>query len=511
MRRTGHHARDPRCARRRRRALAALLAATLGLAAAGCERPPPAAAGPLPACDALHWNGEARRRPVVLLLADTTRRDRVGAYGGPARTPVFDRFAGEHLLFTSGVSQAPWTKPAVATLFTGLHPSQHGVLSHPNPMFGEREGEATASDLLPEGFDTLAETLARAGYDTAAFVSNPWLDRRMGFAQGFGHYDDSFAGNDTPGQVVVRAGLRWLGDRADEEAPYFLYLHTMDAHGPYPALRPEDVEARRDVIAADPRRIPPRVRFAIREMARYEDGSRVVEPGLPPNLALLELLYDRGVEDFDRTLGVLLEGLRARPEWEEMAVLVVSDHGEALYTRGWGSHGHGLFDDEIAVPFAARLPGVEADGPVTCPVGLVDVMATLCTYLGVSCPEQAGGQSLLAPEAWTPRYLITEGVIAKPEHRAVRNDRFALLYEPEGRRVQTADGARPWSLYDLERDPAEQRNLLAADPPAPEHERIFGVLREALETGVPEVDRPRASAPLDEDLRRRLEALGYGE
>src|SRR5262249_7734447 len=68
---------------------------------------------------------------VILVVNDAMRRDALSAYGGRARTPRFDRFAAENLLFESAMTQAPWTTPSVATLFTSLYPSQHRLASHP--------------------------------------------------------------------------------------------------------------------------------------------------------------------------------------------------------------------------------------------------------------------------------------------------------------------------------------------------------------------------------------------
>ena len=44
----------------------------------------------------------------------------------------------------------------------------------------------------------------------------------------------------------------------------------------------------------------------------------------------LELAYDKGIENFDAALGVLLEGLAALPSWDRTAVIVTSDHGAAV-------------------------------------------------------------------------------------------------------------------------------------------------------------------------------------
>ena len=65
----------------------------------------------------------------------------------------------------------------------------------------------------------------------------------------------------------------------------------------------------------------------------------------------------RGIEEFDRALEIFLDGLSRHPDHDRIAVLITSDHGEALYDRGYGNHGFGLFDDEAAIPLAARLPG----------------------------------------------------------------------------------------------------------------------------------------------------------
>jgi len=490
------------------------------LAAVGCDGEPEAAsgpaaaeAGPIPACTALRLEGEPAPRPLVFVLSDTLRRDRLGAYGGPAATPHFDAFAEAHHRFTHAVTQSPWTKPSIATLFTGVYPSAHGVLSHPElrRWAGEAEGEdVLESDVLSEEWVTLAEALAAAGYRTAAFVSNPWIQDKLGFAQGFATFDDSFAGNATPGTVVTRAGLRWGADLPDDGRPWFLYLHYMDAHAPYAPLPAgvlyENLEALRD----DDRPLSPRAARQIARRSRRPGGGLWAQAGIPPRIGLLELVYDQGVIRFDRALGELLEGLGGLPGGDDAAVVVVSDHGEALFHRGWRGHGDGLYEDETAAPLAARLPGVSGPATVDCPVGLVDLRRTLCDYLGIECPGPDQGVSLLG--GGEPRYLVTSGVKGKPRNRAIRNARYKLIVQPDGPPPDARGAAaRPHILYDLERDPDESRDLLATEGNTAHAEAIFARLREALETAVPELeDGPSTErVPLDDATRERLEALGY--
>ena len=464
------------------------------------------------------------RRSVVLIVNDTMRRDRVGAYGGPARTPAFDHFARTNLLFDRAVTQAPWTKPSIATLFTGLYPSQHGVVTHPaipEPGETERREQLIETDVLVDGLTTLAEVVQGAGYETAAFVANPWLDPAFGFAQVFEHWDDSFATFDTPGDVVSRAALDWLEGR-EGGRPYLLYLHYIDSHGPYPRLPVKQLRrletragGETDVLPPGGRSLSPGAEASLRAAVRLPDGRPAASAGIRPTVRVLRYVYDRGVEQFDRAFGVFLEGFAALPGAGETAILVTSDHGEALFERGWGGHGHGLFDDEVGVPLAARLPGVEADGPVGCPVGLVDVMATLCVYLGLECPEHDFGVSWIAPgtggDPRPTRYLVSEAVMGKPDHRAIRNREYKLLWEPDGRRgAESRPAGGGWALFATTQDPAERSDLLEASMPGSRARAAFRTLSAATPGSVPPFDTPATvRVPMEAQTRERLEALGY--
>jgi len=181
---------------RRRRARAAGLGVAAAWLLLACGPPEPQALAPC----ALPWREQARARDLVLVVNDTMRRDRASVYGGPAPTPELEAFAEGALRFTGALAQAPWTKPSMATLFTRLYPSQHGVLSHPALPGRARQAPAVRrTDVLPPEARTLAELFREAGHQTAAFVSNPWMTRGFGFEQGFEVYDDARAANDAPG------------------------------------------------------------------------------------------------------------------------------------------------------------------------------------------------------------------------------------------------------------------------------------------------------------------------
>src|SRR5262249_59942129 len=103
---------------------------------------------------------------VLLLLVDTLRADQLGVYGArPSPSPALDAFAARGVVFDVAVGQASWTMPAVASIFTGLHPRSHGAVGG-DADDGHGHGHSGSGTLLPAGVVTIAETAERAGVTT---------------------------------------------------------------------------------------------------------------------------------------------------------------------------------------------------------------------------------------------------------------------------------------------------------------------------------------------------------
>ena len=114
---------------------------------------------------------------LVLINIETLRTDFVGCYGLDENgTPELDSLAAQGIVVEDSYTVAPWTRPSVASLWTGLYPSHHGVDTQDPEV------------LLPENATTLAEILAAEGYRTFGAVTNSNLASELGFAQGFEEY-----------------------------------------------------------------------------------------------------------------------------------------------------------------------------------------------------------------------------------------------------------------------------------------------------------------------------------
>jgi choline-sulfatase len=342
---------------------------------------------------------------ILLITLDTTRADRIGAYGySRAATPRLDRLAREGVLFERALAAAPITLPAHASLMTGSYPFVHGVRDN---------GAFSLSDTAP----TLAATLHGQGYRTAAFVGAFVLDRRFGLARGFDTYDDRLV-IERRGDRTAAAARAWLGARRGDGVPFFLWLHLYDPHDPY-----------------DP---PPpfRDRFADRP-------------------------YDGEIAFADAAIGTVLDTLEEAGRRSSTIVAVAGDHGESLGEHGEDTHAVFVYESTMRVPMIVAWPGrVVAGTRVRAMVRAIDLAPTLLDLAGQPALAGAQGRTLVpllehrapAPDsAYGESYFPLVYMNWAPL-RSLRDDRWKFI-----------DAPAP-ELYDLSRDPGEAINLARREP-----------------------------------------------
>ena len=471
---------------------------------AGCKResqgtPPgqPSAAGPKP--------------NVIIVLIDAMRADVLGTYDGPRNiTPTLDSIADESVVFDRVISAAPWTQPSVASMFCSRYPGVHGVLDYAVPLGIIYEENQPMVTVFAEAFDTLAEAFQAGGYVTAGFVANPFIKKGFGFAQGFDHFDSSFAKSTTTGDVVNAAAIAWLKQR-DSTAPFFLYLHYMDAHGPYEA-RPEFL----DPLLEEVDRLPNKSRLTEQEIESldylwrpptvYTDRDRHMR--LRPYQEYWVARYEAGVRQADHFVGELRTELINLGLWKDAYVIVTSDHGEALREHGFSDHGFSVHHTDLHVPLILRWPGVLPAGRRIAPtVRLIDLMPTLLDQLPLPRFDGMQGRSLTPdlagrpPSAPVPAFA--EGVKMGPDQKAIHlGDWKLMITPPQGDRKATRQ------LYNLTLDHLEQTELSAQH--AAKTKSLTGLLARQVQENARlaagfEVQR----VPLSPAEVERLRSLGY--
>lgn len=419
---------------------------------------------------------------VILLSADALRADHLSCYGYDRETsPVLDELAEESIRFENAYSASSHTREAVPALLTGKYP------------------DVAVDSGYHLDAKSVAETLSENGFATAGFHSNPFVSRAYGFDRGFDQFDDDLRlGQNKLIALAQRAfdklrnrhyaraeeinerSISWL-DSLDSDEPFFLWNHYMDTHGPYePPGDYATLYADRGLSGRDAQSLYQR---AIDDPESITDEEQ----------RLLIDLYDSEIRYNDMQIGEFLNSLRERGVLENSLLIVTADHGDAFGEHGYYEHPRYLHDEVTHVPLFVRPPGGRRD-VVETSVSTLDIVATIERV--VSLDECSEGVSLLES--------IEDGRRVFSQARGEDTDSHLRRYA-----VRSAS-----SHAFCERD-SESGVIEFTEVPD-------GTLRSALDTHVDERVRVENGETgrdaqgdnreeVDEEIERRLEALGYTE
>jgi arylsulfatase A-like enzyme len=468
-----------------------------------------------------------RKPNVLVVVMDTTRADHLSCYGYDRKTtPNLDQLADEGTRFENAISPAGWTLPAHTSLFSGLLPSEHGVL----------HGEYSQRD----GVTMFPEQLSEAGYRTAAFSNNPWVSASYEFDRGIDHFVDVYREHvhkyksgvgqmltrlkkalllsDTGAASTNRELKTWL-EAGDDDTPFFAFLNYMEPHQVYTPRRPYH----RKYLDGGPL-APYREVFKNRNLHRDRGKIFAGERELTDDeIDAMEALYDGELSCLDAKLGELFEWLQSEGLYEETFILVVGDHGEAFCEHEpMGhqivDHHFALYDSIVRVPMIARLPDVFEDETVDAPVQLTDVPPTLSDIVDDPAVDLSGGmgaQSLCDPDP--DRIALSEYRTPPPQIESLREHAPSFdwsQYEVDLRmaRSRTQKLVRYLSrereeLYDLADDPGEQFDVRDSETPDERLEDALAAWNDTLGTSA---SRGGAGpGQQDGDVQEHLKDLGY--
>ena len=441
---------------------------------------------------------EGQAGNVLFIVVDTLRADHLPMYGyETGSTPNLERLAEDAIRFDQAFSNSSWTRPSFASILSGRLPSSHGVMSK--------------SDAFPDAVTTLPEALKPAGYTTAGYVTNFNVAPYFNFHQGFDEYvflepefvlgaDDASAklllmqfirqrvekmramqGEVSPGTAyqdaeTVNAALTAWIDR-QSQAPWLLFVGYMDPHDPY--------------------------------FAHPYDGSGYARAAHqhpdPSEAPALSALYDGEISYWDRELGELLDGLQERGLYDELTIIVTSDHGEEFNEHGGFWHGTTLYDEQVRVPLLVKLPQSRRGGTVVRHwVQSIDLMPTVLKLLEAPVPEGVQGGDLFTGTSVVYAEESHEGNVLESVRELNGTDEYKLITANR----DNPRGLEPVELYRVDLDPGEQDNLAQSSP-----DRVRLTTKALLEQrALAQEDAVVAdSVELDEDVAAHLEAIGYIE
>ena len=374
---------------------------------------------------------------------------------------------------------------------------------------------------LTEANVTLAEQLEAQGVHTRAVSANPFVNTKLGFAQGFSSFHDIYEWDPAFRREVIRkyragevneVAFRYLRELQASGKPWFLYLHYFDPHMPYRAPAADRGRFRR--------RGYDRVGRVVGGMLRRPDGKqlRYLTPNFhwwidDSDIAAIVAEYDAEIHHLDRGLRRLYEFLEEIGALRTTDLIITADHGEAFMERDFWGHGYSFSrSEEQHVPLIVVSPasGGAKHQSSTEPVTTTDIYYSILAHFGMPVEEEAGAVSWIL-DVFTHR---KQGEVAYTEGlggtRIFRNQRHALY-----RYGATAELKFPVPipnsdfLFDLDENPEETIDLFAGDPTS------STVIKSRLLNGAGAVPSFAHSVPADpiEDTsgptRERLRALGY--
>jgi len=443
-----------------------------------------------------HRDRNPRQRPDLLIyLVDTLRADGLEPYGSRRKTsPAATRFAEDAVVYENTWAPSTWTLPATISILSGVYPTRHGIV-HGDYRYVDKD--------LP----SLARLLGGGGYETVGISQSLLASHKFGADAGFSDFftEDRLGGGELDSQEIRAYLAGWLA-RGKAGKPAFVYVHTVDPHGPY---TPPGSYAR--FARATPGKSPPQsydsVAFAGKGLARD-----------PVELAHLRALYDGEVLYADQQFGRFLAMLKWLDRYDSSAIVLVSDHGEEFGEHGGVDHGRTVYEELLRVPLIVKFPNSRWAGTrVHRRVSTVDIFPTFLGIAGLRRPASGiDGESLSPPAAldrlggirpvFSEVNPVAESSSAEVNYRAIAVGRLKGIESLTG----IDQFCRPvpvWRVFDLESDPSERSPLDSFDPRVNEcWQALNGMLDSELRKArYGEANRSR----VDDEYLQKLRALGY--
>ena len=321
-------------------------------------------------------NGIYVRDPpnIILIIFDTMRLDVLDSIKSKVSLSNLQKLQDESVIFYKAISSASWTIPSHASLFTGTYPSRNSVI--------ESLSTVPDYDYLMNSYSglTLAEYFKRSGFETISISQNSFIGPNTGLARGFDQLLKANNEIDTL-QSMINKDLQtiysnWGSDFKEviknsfkkKEVPQFLkkyYEVKRTTH----ILRQADFSKKGGMDAVKlldgiAMKSPFFLFFNFMEM---HDPHDKVSLGLgwPDTVfgnirTIKQSTYDgyyKSVFEVDRIMGSLIKALKDKNLYENTAIILTSDHGQALFEeKGYFGHGNYLYDSIVKVPLWVKMP-----------------------------------------------------------------------------------------------------------------------------------------------------------
>ena len=434
---------------------------------------------------------------IVLIVLDAVRGQNIPFYGYPRdTTPFLSSTEKDYAIYENAISSSYWTLPSIASTFTGMYSSGHGLLAD--------------GDKLDKNLFTLPQTLSEQGYNCAAFVRNMYVSEYSGLNRGFHNFYSKYGLDNLkklvssfskrpiellqpPGieegqstvehyplkslvsnaaarifDIVIDSGgrrfvsdfSRWL--KKVQEAPFFAYFHFMETHTPYRAPFQYSLNflSLRDNLNK---------LFINHNHLNYLTKTCSMSS---KDFRILSDAYDNSIRYCDHLIGKIITLLKNLRLYDNTLIIIISDHGDNIGDHALMFHYFCLYDTLIKIPFLVKYPShIGLKGRISKIIQNVDIYPTILSILGIEDEKtwaQIQGNDLLEKadarrendiaiseliKIFGPDRLKYKDLLSRYNRRllSVRTKDRKFIYSSRG----------DHEYYDLSKDPLESINLFS--------------------------------------------------
>jgi arylsulfatase A-like enzyme len=385
---------------------------------------------------------------VVLIVLDAARALALGSYGHSRDTsPNIDRFSREGFTFDNAYTTAAYTLAAMSSVWTSQQPDRH-------------HGDVAFSARLPVDRLMLAEVLAAQGIHTAGFVANGVAGAFNGFDRGFQEFNEPWKKFGSQAASFRKVVPPFLDRMKKEGRRFFAYVHYREPHQPYDPPPPFNTAFGPDAPIPKSRREG----GAAADKWLHAVNQGVIKPTVE-EVDHLRRLYDGNLAFADQEVGFLRSEMEARGLLDNTVVIIIGDHGEALFEHAFIGHNTQVFEETARIPLILALPqamrGANPPARIAALVDLTDLAPTILDIFGLAGTGGSArafqGQSLLprlanpAAEGEDSREVLTRTVWDRPIY-ALRNAGHTFIYNTATAEFSLFDRTTSPRLEDPEHD-----------------------------------------------------------
>ena len=377
---------------------------------------------------------------VILIMTDDQGWGQTGYYNHPVlKTPNIDKMASNGLRFDRFYAGAPVCSPTRATVLTGRACHRSGVLSHGYAL--RRQEKTIAQALKAAGYATghfgkwHLNALRGAGVPVfrddpngpAAFGFDVWLT-----VSNFFDIDPLMSSNGefvqkkgTSSEVIVAEALKFIKNSDAAKKPFLAVIWDGSPHSPFKAT----------------------------------EEDRKLFPGLSGN----NLQHYGELAAFDRSVGILRQGLRDLKVAENTIIWYCSDNGglEVQPSSVGGLRGHKgtVYEGGLRVPGVIEWPAVVKPRVTSYPASTIDIFPTIADILGLDADV-----FVMPLDGVSLKPLLKNEIGRRERPIPFRfNDKGALV-DNDYKLVATGIGKGQFELYNLVEDKAEATDIAAKEP-----------------------------------------------